>query len=184
MYQFLIIAYLFTFPTIKYDIAEFSAEKPLVFNSRETIQSFDNIKIPSHVVKYGVTTGLTIGLLRSYGSAVHICRPSFHPDDRVRMHQQLEVFSIAEPFAKEGDSGTLVFSVCTVGDTTDIKALGLLAGGTDSGISIVTTIWAIFNKLQLPLQLYEPRHDKTNKVIVRPASVQSDKSLRCPLEDS
>ena len=64
------------------------------------------------------------------------------------MHQQLEVFSIAEPFAKEGDLGSKVFSVCTVGDTTEIKALGLLVGGTDNGISIVTTMWAIFNKLQ------------------------------------
>ena len=142
------------FPTISCAIAGFSAEKPLVFNSEEIIQSFDAIKLPCHVVKYGATTGLTTGLLRSYASAVHIRRPSFHPDDRVQLHQQLEVFSIAEPFA-EGDSGSLVFSVCTVGDTTEIKALGLLVGGTDNGgISIVTPVWAILNKLQLPLQLY------------------------------
>ena len=28
---------------------------------------------------------------------------------------------------------------------------------------------------------YQPRHDKTNKVSVRPASAQSDQSLRCAL---
>ena len=144
----------FYFPTINCDIAGFSAENPLVFNSGEIIQNLDDIKIPCTVVKCGATTGLTIGLLRSYGSAVHIRRPSFHPDDRVRLHQQLEVFSITEPFAEEGDSGSLVFSVCTVGDTTEGKALGLLVGGTDNGISIVTPIWAILNKLQLPLPLY------------------------------
>ena len=34
--------------------------------------------------------------------------------------------------------------------------------------------------------LYEPRHDKTNKVRVRPAlaSAQSDQSLRCPHEET
>ena len=35
--------------------------------------------------------------------------------------------------------------------------------------------------------VYEPRHDKTNKMTVRPAktqSAQSDQSLRCPQEES
>ena len=30
----------------------------------------------------------------------------------------------------------------------------------------------------------EPRHDKTNKVSVRPASAQSDQCLRCPHEET
>ena len=31
---------------------------------------------------------------------------------------------------------------------------------------------------------YEPQHDKTNKITVRPAKTQSDQSLRCPHEES
>ena len=31
---------------------------------------------------------------------------------------------------------------------------------------------------------FEPRHDKTNKMIVRPAKTQSDQCLRCPHEES
>ena len=46
--------------------------------------------------------------------------------------------------------------------------------------------------LSLPkICLYEPRHDKTNNVVVRPAKTQislgirqSDQSLRCPHEES
>ena len=30
----------------------------------------------------------------------------------------------------------------------------------------------------------EPQYDKTNKMSVRPASAQSDQSLRCPYEES
>ena len=142
------------FPTINCGIAGFSPENPIVFNSGEIIQYFDDIKLPCTVVKYGATTGLTIGLLRSFGSAVQVRRPSFHPDDNVRLHQQLEVFKIEEDFAQEGDSGSLVFCVCTGGKSIELKALGLLVGGTTNGNGIVTPIWAILNKLGLPLELF------------------------------
>ena len=32
--------------------------------------------------------------------------------------------------------------------------------------------------------IFEPLRDKTNKMTVRPASAQSDRSLRCPHEES
>ena len=142
------------FPTINCDIAGFSAETPLVFNSGEIIQSLDDIKLPCNIVKYGATTGLTIGLLRSFGSAVQVRKPSFHPGDNVRLHQQLEVFKIGEDFAQEGDSGAMVFCVRTTDETIELKALGLLVGGTTHGNGIVTPIWAILDKLRLPLQLF------------------------------
>lgn len=142
------------FPTLNCEIAGFSADNPPVFNSGEIIQSLDEIELPCHVVKYGGSTGLTIGLLRSFGSAVQERRPSFHPDDKVQLHQQLEVFSIERLFAEEGDSGSLVFCVCRKDETIVLKALGLLVGGSTNGNGIVTPIWAILNKMHLPLQLF------------------------------
>ena len=32
--------------------------------------------------------------------------------------------------------------------------------------------------------IFEPRYDKTNKMVARPAKTQSDQSLRCPHEES
>ena len=43
---------------------------------------------------------------------------------------------------------------------------------------------------KVTVNLYEPRHDRTNKMSVRPAKtqislgIQSDQSLRCPHEES
>lgn len=144
----------------------FSKEEPMEFNSGEIVHDFEEIKCPCTVVKYGIQTGHTIGILHSCGSAVHKRSPSFNPDDRIQLHQQLEVFARKDdqdqPFAAEGDSGSLVFLLSHTDNKTNIRALGLLVGGTNYGSGIVTPIWAVLKKLGLPQQLMS-FHDKGAK---------------------
>lgn len=125
------------------------------FTSGEIIHDFEEIKHPCTVVKYGAETRHTVGILRSCGSAVHKRSPSFNLNDKVQLHQQLEILAIKDgrPFAAEGDSGALVFLFSRTGDKTCIRALGLLVGGTTYGSTIVTPIWAVLKKLGLPQQL-------------------------------
>lgn len=141
----------------------FSKEEPMEFTSGEIVHDFEEINCPCTVVKYGIQTGHTIGILRSCGPAVHKRSPSFNPDDRIQLHQQIEVFARKgdqdKPFADEGDSGSLVFLVSRIGNKTSIRALGLLVGGTNYGSGIVTPIWAVLKKLGLPQQLM-PFHER------------------------
>ena len=135
----------------------------MVYTSGEIVKGFDEIpQMPCPVVKYGIGTGPTVGMLRLHGSAVCKHSTDFLPNDYIRLHQQFEVFSInireggskeAQPFAKEGDSGALVFLISKDKTEIKLKALGLLVGGTDNGTTIVTPIWAILEHLNLPLNM-------------------------------
>ena len=86
------------------------------FNSGDVIKSKDEVPIPCNVVKYGASTGHTIGTVRLRGPAVHELTTSFKPEDTFQLHQQLEVVTSMPDsvFSDEGDSGSLVFSVCTI----------------------------------------------------------------------
>ena len=161
------------FPSLNCAIAGFSEESTPVFNSGEIIKSFDEINFPCPVVKFGATTGLTMGVLRSFGSAVQVGKFSL-PGDNIQLHQQLEVLSEGQMFAKEGDSGSLVFCTFRNGESTELKALGLLVGGTANGNGIVTPIWAILDKLQLPLQLFcfDDSHKKNNESTLESSNFQ------------
>ena len=123
------------------------------FDSGEVVKCIHEVPIPSIVVKYGATTGHTFGTVRLFGPAVHAHTTSFIPEqDKVQLHQQLEVFSPSPSdlkFSDEGDSGSLVF----LQSDQNIRALGLLVGGTTYGTTIVTPMWAVLSKLDLPLQL-------------------------------
>ena len=125
------------------------------FNSGEVIKCIDEVPIPSTVVKYGASTEHTIGTVRLFGPAVHVHTTSFRPEDKVRLHNQLEVMSnTLVPFSAKGDSGSLVFSMNDMKSGSNIRALGLLVGGTDYGTTIVTPIWAVLSRLNVPLQLH------------------------------
>lgn len=126
----------------------------MLFNSGEVIKCLDEVPIPCNVVKYGASTGHTIGTIRLFGPAVHAHTTSFRPEDNVRLHQQFEVISSSiEPFSDEGDSGSLVFLCTDIKSGLNIRAVGLLVGGTDYGTTIVTPIWAVLSKFNLPLKL-------------------------------
>ena len=125
------------------------------YTSGEIVKGFDEIPpMPCSVVKYGISTGHTVGMLHLSGSAVYKHSTSFFPNDYIRLHRQFEVYSIKDkPFALEGDSGALVFLISQDKNEVKIRALGLLVGGTDYGTTIVTPIWAILEQLELPLRL-------------------------------
>ena len=48
-----------------------------------------------------------------------------------------------------------MFALSDLKSDLDIRALGLLVGGTGYGTTIVTPIWAVLEKLNLPLKLLE-----------------------------
>ena len=125
------------------------------FNTGAVIKCINEVPIPSTVLKYGASTEHTIGTVRLFGPAVHVHTTSFRPEDKVRLHNQLEVMSnTLVPFSDEGDSGSLVFLMNDSKSGSNIRALGLLVGGTDYGTTIVTPIWAVLNTLNVPLQLH------------------------------
>lgn len=110
------------------------------------------------MVKYGAITRLTYGLLNVTGAAVNKWNPNNSANERIRLHQQIEIYpdgdDATQPFAKEGDSGSLVFTVPENGDDEeDICAIGMIVGGTTYGSVIVTPIWAILERFDLPLKL-------------------------------
>ena len=127
----------------------------MVYTSGEIVKGFDDIPpMPCTVVKYGIGTEHTLGILRLHGCAVHRHSTHFFPHDSIRLHQQFEVYSVKDkPFANQGDSGAMVFLVSQENTEIKLKALGLLVGGTDHGTTIVTPIWAILERLNLPLNL-------------------------------
>ena len=121
------------------------------FNSGEVIKCINEVPKPCNVAKYGAGTGHTSGTVRLFGPAVRVT--SYVPE--VLLHQQFEIVSSLpnEAFSKEGDSGALVFLLSDLNSGLNIRALGLLVGGTSHNTTIVTPIWAVLGKFNLPLKL-------------------------------
>ncbi|XP_062570146.1 uncharacterized protein LOC134232216 [Saccostrea cucullata] len=122
--------------------AGFDPNKPPVFNGKAVLdEDLLQSKIPrklGSVVKYGSTTGFTIGNL--YPNEVHINFVSENGDlpDKTQsvMYHQIEIQSLPHgTFFKPGDSGSFVF--CINQDKT-LSCLGMAIGSTTKGSCLVT----------------------------------------------
>lgn len=142
------------------------------FFEGETLNAFDSIHMAQgdhyEIVKYGAQTKLTYGRVQITGAAINNWNPKNLPHEKIRLHQQIEVnpmFPVLK-FADIGDSGSPVFLVSENSGEQSMRAMGMLVGGTTYGTGIVTPIWAILDKFDLPNQLLtsdEQRIQKLNR---------------------
>ena len=134
----------------------------MVFNSGDIIHNWDEIPNYCRIVKYGAETEHTIGYLNPINVAVRGFRFKGKLPFTTRPKQlikQIDIRSLdSQPFAEPGDSGSLVFAVTGEPNNYEVRALGLLVGGTKHGSATITPIWAVLGLLKRhiksPLSLY------------------------------
>jgi hypothetical protein len=114
----------------------------LEFN--EIRQQIDNAN--TSVIKYGAKTGLSKGTIHS-DMATSIFQ---HGDIKYTLRNQLQIHG--RPFAEPGDSGALVF---LSHGNLPLRVIGVVEGGINPGICLVTPISAVLKRLGLssPLQM-------------------------------
>ena len=116
------------------------------------------------VVKYGSESKFTIGTLQLCETHARLenidlaIEEGYGPHDmtvsnRFRMFGQYEIYSTCnEPFAKPGDSGSLVFMLRD-NNEDDLVCIGMVIGTWSHGSCIVTPIEHVLRALNLPLSL-------------------------------
>ena len=125
----------------------------MLFNCGTVVKSFQDIpKRGFTVSKYGAASGHTVGHLNQECVAVRGLEG--RSSEGNAFSGQLEVIPLKGrgDFATQGDSGCLAF-IITEGYPYTIKALGMYIGTYSYGGCVVTPIWAILQKFNLPLQL-------------------------------
>ncbi|XP_053373601.1 uncharacterized protein LOC128546626 isoform X2 [Mercenaria mercenaria] len=109
----------------------------LCYNTGEVLRPEDVTK-DSVIVKYGAASGFTRGRISQISTFTE-----FTGNDK--MIEQIEVVSDdIIPFSEAGDSGSLVFSV---DENKEMKAIGILVGGTESK-DFVTPITEVFKSFE------------------------------------
>ena len=122
----------------------------MVFNCGTVVESFEEIPIGCKVSKYGAASEHTEGLVNQVSVAVRGFEDAL---DGIQFYGQLEVIPPGTGvFATHGDSGCLTFLI-TDGFPYTIRALGMYIGSYGNGHCLITPIWAILNKFNLPLRL-------------------------------
>ena len=124
----------------------------MVFDSGDIINSWEEVPHTCRVVKYGATTEHTIGVLNPtcISARGYKCKQELDINTpRKPLHGQIEVWSVNnQPFARPGDSGSLVFAVTGEQNQQRVRALGMLVGGTKHRTVMVTPIWAVLGLLR------------------------------------
>ncbi|XP_061193734.1 uncharacterized protein LOC133201963 [Saccostrea echinata] len=138
--------------------AGFQTDKPPKFHGEIIpMHNLPNL-VSGSVVKYGATTGLTLGCL--FNECMHvrinyedklklsdILGSSNSPCDIV-VYNQMEIESLRGQFFELGDSGSFVF--CINQDDT-ISCIGMAIGYTSRGACLVTPIENVLKSLNLPV---------------------------------
>ena len=127
----------------------------MLFNCGSIVKSFEEIPIGCTVSKYGASSEHTVGHLNQ----VNVAARGFEDISEGNVfYGQLEIIPLKDNgvFAINGDSGCLTFMITdsSNGDPYTIRALGMYIGHYDhGGCCLVTPIWAILQKFNLPLRL-------------------------------
>ena len=128
----------------------------MLFNCGTVVKSFDEIPIGCTVSKYGAASEHTVGHLNQVSVAARGLEDTLQGDI---FYGQMEIIPLKDTsngvFAINGDSGCLTFMITdsTNGDPYTIRALGMYIGHYHHGGCLVTPIWAILQKFNLPLRL-------------------------------
>jgi hypothetical protein len=105
----------------------FDASNQLCFNSGEVVLDTSLLKPRTEVLKFGMSSGITIGAIALSGTVLRRV-------DRLYLKNQIMIIQIGDkPFAEHGDSGSLVL----IKGTRDYAALGMVVGGM-RGFTFVT----------------------------------------------
>ncbi|XP_062588700.1 uncharacterized protein LOC134250360 [Saccostrea cucullata] len=136
--------------------AGFQADKPPKFQGK--IVPLLNLPklVSDSVVKYGVTTGLTLGCLFNECMHVRINSDNLTLPDilgstnprNITVYNQMEIEGLRGQFFDLGDSGSFVF--CINQDET-LSCIGMAIGYTSRGTCLVTPIENVLKSLKLPV---------------------------------
>ncbi|XP_062608453.1 uncharacterized protein LOC134270277 [Saccostrea cucullata] len=136
--------------------AGFQTDKPPKFQGNMVpLLDLPNL-VSGSVVKYGVTTGFTLGCL--FNECMHVriqsenlTLPDFlgssHPRN-ITVYNQMEIEGIRGKFFDLGDSGSFVF--CINQDET-LSCIGMAIALTSRGTCLVTPIENVLKSLKLPV---------------------------------
>lgn len=110
------------------------------------------------------------GILNITGTTIAAWWPT-SPDEKCKLFAQIEIRpdsteildSDDKSFAKEGESGSLVFI-----ESNDLKnkwAIGMVVGGMKAnGSCLATPIWAILDSFNLPMRLLSFEDQRLNQI--------------------
>ncbi|XP_061193685.1 uncharacterized protein LOC133201909 [Saccostrea echinata] len=136
--------------------AGFQADKPPKFHGK-IIPLLNLPKLVSDsVVKYGATTGLTLGCLFNECMHVRINSDNLNLSDilgssdprHVTVYNQMEIESLRGQFFDLGDSGSFVFCI---NQDEILSCIGMAIGYTSRGTCLVTPIENVLKSLNLPV---------------------------------
>ncbi|KAK3612108.1 hypothetical protein CHS0354_031179 [Potamilus streckersoni] len=136
------------------DTDSLSLESQMIFDTGFLGENKDILGNGDEVIMFGSSSGIRRGRLRQGKVIVRRNKISTGPIPST-MFNQYEVHPVSgERFATDGDSGALVFHG-SQGNLKNLRAIGMVIGGTLSNNTVVTPIRDIFKALELECEQFK-----------------------------